>query len=341
MIGWYVHSHGLGHLQRVGCVAPHLHTPVTILSSAPLRPLGPRRVGATAGGRKDTQLPWVELPDDLPLGDERDVTAGGTLHWAPVHHPGLRQRMAAIAAWVEAARPALVVVDVSVEVALLVRSMGVPVVVVGMRGDRSDRAHATAYDLAAAVLAPWPAAFAEPWPQRWLDKTWHVGGVSRFDGRSVVPPPRSGQVALLWGQGGSAVSEADVAAAVDATPGWRWTTAGLGSWADDTWALLAGADVVVTHAGQGAIGEVAAARRPAVVLPQPRPHDEQCATGRAMAQAGLAVVREAWPEPHEWPQLLDAAARLGGGGWERWSDGSGAQRAAELLDDLAVTCAPR
>ncbi len=94
--------------------------------------------------------------------------------------------MAAVAAWVEQARPSLVVVDVSVEVAVLVRAMGVPVVVAAMRGQRDDRAHTTAYDLADALLAPWPAALPEPWPQRWLDKTWHVGALSRFDGRTAA-----------------------------------------------------------------------------------------------------------------------------------------------------------
>jgi hypothetical protein len=142
VIGWYVHGHGRGHLQRLQCIAPHLRSPVTALSSLPRPP--------------DWQHAWLPLDDDLPRGDDVDATAGGTLHWAPRHHPGLRARTAAIAAWVAREQPSLVVVDVSVEVAVLVRSMGVPVVVAAMRGDRTDRAHRTAYDLAEALLAPWP-----------------------------------------------------------------------------------------------------------------------------------------------------------------------------------------
>jgi len=38
----------------------------------------------------------------------------------------------------------------------------VPTVVVAMRGDRFDRAHRTAYDAADALLAAWPAEFANP-----------------------------------------------------------------------------------------------------------------------------------------------------------------------------------
>ena len=120
MIGWYVHAHGRGHLQRLQCVAAHLRTPVTALSSLP------RPDGWTGG--------WVDLPDDLPTGADRDPTAGGTLHWAPLGHTGFRERTAAIAAWVTQARPALVVVDVSVEVAVLVRALGFPVLRVRHHG---------------------------------------------------------------------------------------------------------------------------------------------------------------------------------------------------------------
>ena len=326
MIGWYVHDHGRGHLQRLLCIAAQLRTPVTALSTLP-RPAG------FQGG-------WVQLPDDLPTGADQDVTAGGTLHWAPRHHVGLRERSAAIAAWVAAARPWLVVVDVSVEVAVLVRAMGVPVVVTAMRGDRGDRAHRTAYDLAEVLLAPWPAALPEPWPSAWLEKTWHVGALSRSDGCPVHAPLGDRRVAVLWGTGGSDVTSADVAAAAAATPDWTWEAVGLpgSAWSDDPWRLLLSADVVVTHAGQSALAEVAAARRPALVLTQPRPFDEQVSTGSALSKAGLALVRHTWPTPEQWPALLEALARRDGDDWERWSDGLGATRAAALLDELALQC---
>ncbi|MCW2613042.1 MAG: hypothetical protein JWN08_36 [Frankiales bacterium] len=316
MIGWYVHGQGRGHLQRLQCVAAHLRTPVTGLSSLP-RP-------------DDFDGDWLDLPDDLPRGRDADPTAGGTLHWAPLGHPGLRDRMAAIARWVAVARPSLVVVDVSVEVAVLVRSMGVPVVVAAMRGDRRDRAHTTAYDLADALLAPWPASRPEPWPQAWLDKTWHVGALSRLDGRTAQPPPGEQRVAVLWGRGGSDVTAADVDAAATATPGWTWDARGLSGTATDPWTLLQEADVVVTHGGQNALAEVAVARRPAIVLPQHRPHDEQRANARALT--GLAVVRDHWPAPRQWPALLELAQQQDVSQWTQWSDGRGAQRAAALLD---------
>ena len=130
-VGWYVHHVGSGHLTTARLVAPLMRTPVVVLSSAP-RP---------AGWPADR---WVALPlDDAPGGHAHE--AGGALHWAPLDHGGYRDRMAAVAAWVAAARPSLLVSDVSVEVTLMARLLGVPVATMVMAGDRSDRPHRLAY----------------------------------------------------------------------------------------------------------------------------------------------------------------------------------------------------
>ena len=125
-----------------------------------------------------------------PVDAVADVTARGTLHWAPLHHPGLLRRHQQVLTWLDEARPRLLVVDVSVEVALLARLCGAPVVVGAMPGERTDRPHTLAYDLAEAILAPWPED-AHPdagWPQRWLDKTWHVGGISALQPAATRDP---------------------------------------------------------------------------------------------------------------------------------------------------------
>ena len=48
------------------------------------------------------------------------------------------------------------VIDVSVEVATLLRLLGVPVVVVAMPGERVDAPHTLVYQLADHILAAWP-----------------------------------------------------------------------------------------------------------------------------------------------------------------------------------------
>ena len=147
---------------------------------------------------------------------------------------------------------------------------------------------------------------------------------------------------VLWGAGGSDITSRDFVAAQAATPDWTWDATTLTGAAADPWPLLQDADVVVTHGGQNALAEVAAARRPAVVVPQDRPYDEQRANAAALAQGGLAVVRPRWPEPGEWPDLLAEVAAQDPSRWATWSDGRGAQRAAARLDaHVEALCAPR
>ena len=318
MIGWYVHHVGLGHATRASAVGRHLAVPVTGLGS------GPPPTGWTGE--------WLDLPrddrDPVPAADS-DVTAHGTLHWVPRHHRGLAARHARLATWLQAERPDLVVVDVSVEVALVTRLFGVPVVVVALPGRRADRAHELAYDVADALLAPWPAGTHEmTWPERWRAKTWTVGAIGRFDGQERADrEDREPRVLVLWGAGGRSTTAGEVDAAVAATPGWRWQMREPGS-PGDLWADLARADVVVTHGGQNAVAEVAAARRPAVVVAQPRPFGEQAATAAAVDALGIAVGVEGWPPAARWPELLRRAVDRGGAGWSRWSTGHGAATAA-------------
>jgi len=331
VIGYYVHHHGLGHLRRATCVARCLGTPITALSSLPRPPGWPGE--------------WITLPrDDSPPAGSADVTAGGRLHWAPPHHSGLRDRMARIAGWIAATRPETFVVDVSAEVTTLSRLLGIPTVVVAQRGDRRDPAHALAYDMAEGLLAPWPATSPEPrWPARWLAKTCHTGAFSRFDTRPrPASPPAGRRVTLMLGAGGTELEPLRLREAEDGSPDWTWTAlGGFATWLDDPWPILCASDVVVTHAGQSAIAECAAARRPAIVIPQRRPFDEQHATAGALHDAGLAEVLADWPEPARWPKILTAAAERDGDRWREWSPGDGAARAARYITEVAARYAPK
>ncbi|GAB3472026.1 hypothetical protein AB1207_04090 [Kineococcus endophyticus] len=331
MIGWYVHHHGAGHLQRLVAVTRHLRTPVTAFSSAP-RP---------AGFHGD----WVPLErDDTPPLDRTSATAGGRLHWVPEHHPGLQERHATIAAWIATHRPRLFVTDVSVEVTTLVRLCGVPVVVAAMLGDRHDPAHRLGRDVARALLAPWPGPpVAEQDPAR--SPVVHVGAFSRFDGRPTSPAAtRPGTVLVLWGSGGRDVTDEQFHAAQAATPGWTWefrvpgsplTTGATGGAAgEDVWSALQRAEVVVVHGGHNAVAEVAAARRPAVVVAQERPFDEQLRRVDLLRAEGLVAV-DGWPAADRWPDLLRQARSVGPGPWRRWAPGDGAERAAAYLDSAA------
>lgn len=333
MIGWYVHHQGAGHAQRATAVCELLDQPVTGLSTAP----------PPAGWDHG----WVRLPadDDEPV---HDVTANGALHWVPEGHRGQRERMAAVSRWIERDRPSLLVVDVSVEIAVLARLHGVPVVTTVLPGRRDDPAHRLVHHLARRVVAAWPAGVAGMVSGLGdvADRLEHVGALSRFDDR----PPASAastaagspHVVVLAGRGGGTpLGGPDLDRARAQADGWRWTVldGSPETWTEDPWSVLCSADVVVCHAGQNSIAEVAAAGVPAVVVPLPRPFDEQRHTAAALAATGFPVEVVADPGEARWSEVLERTRRLPAAGWWAWNDRQGAQRYADVVSREAARSA--
>jgi UDP-N-acetylglucosamine--N-acetylmuramyl-(pentapeptide) pyrophosphoryl-undecaprenol N-acetylglucosamine transferase len=281
----------------------------------------------------------VALPRDDTSAFVSDETAGGALHWVPCHDTGLLQRMRMIADWIDIARPSAVVVDVSVEVATLVRLLGVPVIVVAMPGRRTDAPHDWVYRLANHILACWPRDLYEPdWLRPHRDKTSYVGGVSRFDGRERAQAAGDGrQIVVLGGAGGSRLDLAAVNDCAARFPDHRWRALGISAdtWVSDPWPSLCRANLVVAHAGESSIADLAAAGRPALVVPQPRPFEEQYITAAVLAQAGLAVIHPRWPSAAEWLPLIDEARRTDVRRWGRWQTSGAAHRAAAAIEKVA------
>lgn len=335
MIGYYIHHQGLGHRTRALGIATELGVPVTGFSS----------LRAPEGWPGQ----WCALPMDVPRSPV-DPTANGVLHWAPLDHAGYRERMRLLAERL-GADVSVMVTDTSAEVTLLARLLGVRTVVMAMRGNRTDRTHRDAYDAASLIVAPWTAETAEGyWPRAWTNKTVFTGAISRFDhlaatsaGRAadLAEPGSPRKVLVVWGGGGTEVTEQDIDRARLASPEWEWRVRAPGNPSPDLWAELRDADVVVTHGGNNAVAELSAAARPAVVIAQPRPFDEQHATVRALRSADVCTTLEGWPEAAQWPALLRSALARGSSGWSRWRHGDGARRAAQAiarLDDEVMTC---
>ena len=329
MIGYYIHHHGSGHLHRALTIQRQAEASITGLST----------LARPSGWRGD----WLQLPDDADpdlddsSDDSGDPTAAGRLHYVPLHHPGLRRRMRMLSQWIDRYEPAAIVVDVSVEVALLARLHGVPVITMAQPGVRDDPAHSLGYAISAAVLAPWPAGPSGLWQVAAPTPLVHLGAISRFSPVTSDRPVVERRVVVLNGTGGTSLGPG-VRTASAASPEWEWVILDriAGTWVDDPWPLLCSADVIVSHCGQNAVAEIAAARRPAILIPQDRPFGEQRALGAALpAMPGApTIVLDSWPDADRWPGLLAQAAALDGAQWSAWNDGEGAARAADYLDDV-------
>ena len=320
-IGYYVHHHGDGHRQRA----------IQIASRAPDRfvLLGTGLEGRSGG------LRCVELADDRPVGRAAFDGADGAddrpqaLHYAPVDHEGVRSRAASVAGWIASARPALMVVDVSVEVAMLARLASTPSVYVRLTGRRDDPAHLDAFRGATALMCPFGAPLDDPGIPAWIRrKTHYAAGLTPEVPRREV---REDVVLVVVGRGGAVGDGERIAETARAHPELQWRVAGpvsavaeppenltLLGWTDAASEEIARAGVVVGGAGNGLVNAVLAADRPFVCLPEPRPYDEQFLTGRRLEALGAAVVVEGgWPPAYAWSCLLgqgrglDPMARVG------------------------------
>ena len=313
-IGYYVHHQGAGHLHRALLIAGALKRPCTLI-----------------GTFEDDAIPAdaVFLPDDR-IGETfegRDGTASRpeAFHYAPVGHIGVRSRMTRIAAWVAAHDPALMVVDVSVEVALFARLLSVPVALVRLAGRRDDRPHLEAFRAAEILIAPFPAAFEGAHTPAWVRaKTIYVGFLAELTCRHTPPVPF--EIAVVSGRGGDTTSATSIADAARATPTWTWQVYGITSaandigpsnlrfhgWVPEIGAVLDRAAIVVGGAGDGLLAAVVARGKRFVCVPARRPFDEQVDKAEVLAGLGVAVVLEGWPKASEWPAVLDRAMTIDG-----------------------------
>ncbi len=338
-IGWYVHHQGAGHLQRARAVAAHLKRPCTIIG--------------TLAEFDTTGLDILDLPDDRPLGQSLEFDGNDgeaerpeAFHYAPLRHPGLRSRMARIAAWVERTDPALIVVDVSVEVALFARLLSVPTVMVRLSGDRTDPPHLEAFRSASRVLAPFPASLESPGTPAWVRaKTFHAGFLgggrpaSGVDGRAIV---------VVFGKGGEGGDRAAIAAAARAVPDRTWHVLGpvhgeadlpanlfLHGWVANVDALVTKAAILVGGGGDGLVALAAAHGKRFLCLPEARAYGEQTEKAEALRRLGAAVVRSSWPAADEWAGLVREALALNPSIIAGLYDPQALGRCAAILEALA------
>lgn len=316
-IGMYAHHQGAGHLQRCRTIASRIDGPVTIFTSS------------EAASSDDVLLP-LDVAEQNPGAD-----ADGMLHWAPLGVDGLRERMAIMAYWIRRNNPRAFYVDVSVEVTLFVRLMGVPVVTLAMPGERADLPHQAGYRAASAILAAWPALLDPPTHLGIFEPKLHaVGGISRFESKnSAGRDPAS--VVVMFGHGGTDVPEHYWDDVAGACPDYDFTVLSGTNRVDDPFPLLSRAGVVVSAAGQNSVADIAAARAPALFVAQDRAFDEQHATVASLEGLGIARGLSDLPDPSEWQSLLDQTARTQPN-WGKWQVDGAARRAAAVIEEAAV-----
>lgn len=338
-IGYYVHHQGDGHRRRALAIARHSPDDYVLL-------------GTGLSGRTDN-VACIDLPDDRPVGigpgevaDDAE-TRPSSMHYLPVDHEGIRRRVALVSDWIAREKPSLLVVDVSVEIAMLARIASTPTVYVRLSGVRADTPHLEAFRAARAILAPFHGDLDEPGVVSWVrDKTRYCPGLTPQHKASDI---RDDVVLVVFGKGGAPGDCDAVVKAAAATPGVRWRVIGpvtdpaveapsnlsILGWVENAEDEIARAGVVIGAAGDGLVTSALAANRPLICLAEPRPFSEQISKASRLDALGAAISLRAWPAPSQWPVLLADARALAPAARSNLHDPHGAAAADAFLHACA------
>lgn len=356
--GYFVHHQGRGHAQRCAALVEALptHREVTIFCARP------DIFGTLPGNAEIVQIPSLFEADAPPAGDVAHAATPATLHCAPLGWPGIRGACATILDWCARADPELVVVDVSAEIAQLLRIASVPVVKVLQHGRRDDPGHRAAYEGASGLLAPYHADLEQPERAPWMTaRTCFAPGLGvtfpahtdRARARDALALPRERElVVAVSGGGGQGLPLAPLCVGARARPGSLWAVMGkvdgiwhatvpanlsrLG-WVDDVETWLAAADVVVAPTGNSLSHQIMAAGRPWLAVPEWRYFDEQLTKARRLSAAGAAALCEHWPaSADDWQAKIEMARAIDPRRQRALTDPRAADAAAAWLERLAA-----
>ncbi|WBY16505.1 glycosyltransferase [Erythrobacteraceae bacterium WH01K] len=355
-IAFFAHHQGRGHANRIMAIMEHIPAarPATIMTAAP-----------SQFDERPREADIIELPNMIGAPSRspalHDQPTPGMMHCVPLGVDEMRRHMGRIAATLQDIDPALFVIDVSAEIALLSRIMSVPAVTIRMHGDREDTGHVAGYEACVAMLAPFDERMEQAsYPEALRSRTLYTGGLcttrdplrERAEARARLGLDAERPVTLvIAGGGGSGTPYAPLTVAARAEPDTLWLVAGpvhreghetdfgnlreLG-WIDNLTDYLCAADRVIASAGDNTVHEIARAGKPFLCIPEWRYFDEQQAKARELARLGAAVMRETWPASNpEWRKALAETDALDTSLLSSLHDEDAARKAAHWLEDTA------
>lgn len=355
-IGYFVHHQGRGHAERSAAIAHALPSsrPLTLFCARDdIFPDLPAHA-------EIVRIPSLFEPTGGEAGSMDWVATPSTLHCAPLGWPGIRAAMATLTEWFERADPALMICDVSAEVAQLARICSVPHVKIVQHGDRSDPGHRAAYEGAAGLIAPFHRDLAQvEWDDAMLRKTCFAGGLGvdlrvpeyEVARQRIGVDPGEELIVVLSGGGGDGFGQAPLGVGARSRPSSRWITIGKvqrdwhatepsniehRGWVDNAADYVSAADIVISSTGNTVCQQVLAAAKPWLAVPEWRYFDEQCRKAEALATAEVATVRSHLPSSaHAWVDALAQAAASHRPARQRvMIDEAPAQRTAQWLEAL-------
>lgn len=306
-IGYYVHSHGDGHRQRAIAIAKHYPHIFTLI--------GTNLENRTEG------LDYLDLPSDSCTDDNYTNNHLHLTHYTPYNEPNIRHRMRQISDWIDDNKPDLMVVDVSVEIAMLARILTIPTVYVRLVGKRSDSAHMDAFLAAEALLCPFAKELeTETTDEQIRKKSYYFADLSSKT--NVEIKAEDNNILVLLGAGGHDFKLKHLIKLAKALPKWKINVLGpikrsffkripknlhLHGWIKDYLPYLTKASIVIGSAGDGVVSNVLNLKKPYICVPQYRPFDEQIEKAKKLSEIGIDVIYDL--NSVNWKEIIHSTSK--------------------------------
>jgi len=309
-IFYFVHAHGNGHRATFNMLYPALSVFFKVIAITTNNEI-------TGYLHKKHDVQVLELPPKYPADYEiPEHTFSKAFEVTPyATEPAARAK--ALAEAIERYQPKAFYCDGVPELAIMVRGMGVPVVLVHLPGNfMNDPTQVFAHELADHIVAHFPS-FLEQENYQFAYKTFYSGYISKYAGSSVKQSNCSDthNITIILGYDNYDVS---VLKNITKDQNIQFTIIGnkrdydldqnciLLGLVDDVSEAIAG-EVVISAAGQNTIAELLSLGKRLILLPEPRPYDEQAVHASVLANQHVALLAQETFSAEQWQDVLQKA----------------------------------
>ena len=309
-IFYFVHAHGNGHRATFNLLYPAFSVFFEVIAITTND-----EITAYLQNKYDVEV--LQLPPKYPPGYVIPTPTFSKAFEVTPYGLEPAKRAKALAEAIEHYGPKALYCDGVPELAIMARGMGVPVVLVHLPGNiANDPTQVFAHELADHIVAHFPASLEQA-HYRFASKTYYSGYLSKYAGKEVGQnnDSSSNHVTLLLGYDNW---DDAVLQTITDDQNTGFTIVGnkrkyelgencklLGTVEDISKAIVG--KVVITAAGQNTIAELLSLDKRLILLPEPRPYDEQLVHARVLANRLVALLAHETFTAGQWHAVLQKA----------------------------------
>ena len=307
---YFVHAHGNGHRATFNMLYPALSDFFEVIAITTNNEI-------TGYLHKKHHVQVLELPPKYPADYEIPAHTFSKAFEVTPYATEPAGRAKALAEAIELYKPKALYCDGVPELAIMVRGMGVPVVLAHLPGNiLNDPTQVFAHELADHIVAHFPSSMEQSnYP--FAFKTYYSGYISQYAGRELK---RSNcldldHVTILLGYDNY---DESVLKNITKNQNTQFTIIGnkqdydlgkncklLGR-VKDIREAIAG-EIVISAAGQNTIAELLSLGKRLILLPEPRPYDEQVVHANVLADQNVALLAQETFSAEQWRNVLQQA----------------------------------